>query len=94
MSLTQTAIQDRMGLLQVSAINAAMSALMKTLTSFTKEKVIVNRERQAGIRVPRTCPPNSRRAPRRCLFPLAFGVRVPDDRSTPHARPLAKTAVY
>ena len=36
MSLTQIAIQDRMGLLQVSAINAAMSALMKTLTSFTK----------------------------------------------------------
>ena len=43
-----TLTQDRMGLLQVSAINAAMAALMKTLTAFTKEKVIVNRERASG----------------------------------------------
>ena len=42
MGLTQTSIQDRLGLLQVSAINAAMAALMKTLTAFTSEKVIVN----------------------------------------------------
>ena len=48
MGRSQTSIQDRMGLLQVSAINTAMSALMKTLTVFTKEKVIVNRERASG----------------------------------------------
>ena len=29
---------------QVSTINAAMAALMKTLTAFTKEKTIVTRE--------------------------------------------------
>lgn len=33
---TQASIQDRMGLLQVSAINAAMSALVKTLSAFPR----------------------------------------------------------
>ncbi|KAK9823842.1 hypothetical protein WJX72_005871 [[Myrmecia] bisecta] len=42
---TQTAIQDRMGLLQVCAINTAMSSLIKTLNVFPTERVIVERER-------------------------------------------------
>jgi hypothetical protein len=32
-------------LLQVAAINTAMSALVKTITVFPKERAIVNRER-------------------------------------------------
>ena len=35
----QASIQDRMGLLQVSAINAAMSALVKTLSAFPRVSV-------------------------------------------------------
>ncbi|CEF97435.1 ABC-2 type transporter [Ostreococcus tauri] len=78
MKLTQTAIQDRMGLLQVSAINAAMSALMKTLTSFTKEKVIVNRERASkayGV-LPYFTSKLVAELPVGAFFPLAFGACV------------------
>ena len=78
MSLAQTAIQDRMGLLQVSAINAAMSALMKTLTSFTKEKVIVNRERASesyGV-LPYLSSKLVAELPVGAFFPLAFGACV------------------
>lgn len=42
---TQVSIQDRMGLLQVSCINAAMTALTKTLNAFPREATIVGRER-------------------------------------------------
>ena len=78
MRLTQTAIQDRMGLLQVSAINAAMSALMKTLTTFTKEKVIVNRERASnayGV-LPYFSSKLVAELPVSAFFPLAFGACV------------------
>ena len=78
MSLKQTAIQDRMGLLQVSAINAAMSALMKTLTAFTKEKVIVNRERASaayGV-LPYFTSKLVAELPIGAFFPLAFGACV------------------
>lgn len=78
MRLTQTAIQDRMGLLQVSAINAAMSALMKTLTTFTKEKVIVNRERASkayGV-LPYFTSKLVAELPVGAFFPLAFGACV------------------
>jgi len=78
MSLKQTAIQDRMGLLQVSAINAAMSALMKTLTAFTKEKVIVNRERASeayGV-LPYFTSKLVAELPISAFFPLAFGACV------------------
>jgi ABC-type multidrug transport system permease subunit len=44
----QNTIQDRLGLLQVCCINAAMSALVKTLQVFCKEREIVNRERTRG----------------------------------------------
>ena len=78
MKLTQTAIQDRLGLLQVSAINAAMSALMKTLTSFTKEKVIINRERASrsyGV-LPYFTGKLIAELPVGAFFPLAFGACV------------------
>lgn len=45
MGFLQTAIQDRMGLLQVVAINTAMSALTKTVNVFPKERQVVDRER-------------------------------------------------
>ncbi|XP_057961820.1 ABC transporter G family member 7 [Malania oleifera] len=45
MGRSQTSIQDRMGLLQVVAINTAMAALTKTVGVFPKECAIVDRER-------------------------------------------------
>ncbi|XP_041014741.1 ABC transporter G family member 7 isoform X1 [Juglans microcarpa x Juglans regia] len=48
MSRSQTSIQDRMGLLQVTAINTAMAALTKTVGVFPKERAIVERERAKG----------------------------------------------
>lgn len=42
---SQASIQDRMGLLQVSAVGTAMSSLVKTLNVFPKERTIVSRER-------------------------------------------------
>ncbi|KAJ4794289.1 ABC-2 type transporter family protein [Rhynchospora pubera] len=48
MGRSQTSIQDRMGLLQVAAINTAMAALTKTVGVFPKERAIVERERAKG----------------------------------------------
>jgi ABC-type multidrug transport system permease subunit len=48
MGYTQSTIQDRLGLLQVCCINAAMSALVKTLQVFGAEREIVSRERAGG----------------------------------------------
>ncbi|KAF6138891.1 hypothetical protein GIB67_025620 [Kingdonia uniflora] len=48
MGRSQTSIQDRMGLLQVAAINTAMAALTKTVGVFPKERTIVDRERAKG----------------------------------------------
>ncbi|GLT35031.1 hypothetical protein SLA2020_095160 [Shorea laevis] len=48
MGRSQTSIQDRMGLLQVAAINTAMAALTKTVNVFPKERAIVDRERSKG----------------------------------------------
>nr|ATB19624.1 putative ABCG7 [Thuja plicata] len=48
MGLSQTSIQDRMGLLQVAAINTAMAALTKTVGVFPKERAILDRERAKG----------------------------------------------
>ena len=75
MGRTQTSIQDRLGLLQVSAINAAMAALMKTLTAFTSEKVIVDRERASGAygTLPYLAAKLVAELPVGAFFPLAFG---------------------
>ncbi|KAK8938476.1 ABC transporter G family member 7 [Platanthera zijinensis] len=48
MGKSQTSIQDRMGLLQVAAINTAMAALTKTVGVFPKERTIVDREHEKG----------------------------------------------
>ncbi|KAF3796883.1 ABC transporter G family member 7 [Nymphaea thermarum] len=48
MGRSQTSIQDRMGLLQVAAINTAMAALTKTVGVFPKERAIVDRENKKG----------------------------------------------
>ncbi|KAL6189999.1 hypothetical protein ACLB2K_036400 [Fragaria x ananassa] len=48
MGRSQTSIQDRLGLLQVAAINTAMAALTKTVGVFPKERAIVNREHAKG----------------------------------------------
>ncbi|CAI5531252.1 unnamed protein product [Closterium sp. Naga37s-1] len=48
MGFGQTTIQDRMGLLQVAAINTAMASITKTLNVFPKERQIVDRERAKG----------------------------------------------
>eukprot|EP00262_Sarcandra_glabra_P022496 TRINITY_DN998_c0_g1_i3.p1 TRINITY_DN998_c0_g1~~TRINITY_DN998_c0_g1_i3.p1 ORF type:complete len:675 (+),score=101.17 TRINITY_DN998_c0_g1_i3:235-2259(+) len=48
MGRSQTSIQDRLGLLQVAAINTAMAALTKTAGVFPKERAIVDRERAKG----------------------------------------------
>jgi ABC-type multidrug transport system ATPase subunit len=41
-------VPDRLGLLQVAAVNTAMTSLIKATTSFVQEKLIVNRERRVG----------------------------------------------
>ena len=43
--LVASAVQDRVGLLQLTAVNAAMSSLVKTLNVFPSEQTIVTRER-------------------------------------------------
>ncbi|GMP59124.1 hypothetical protein CsSME_00022532 [Camellia sinensis var. sinensis] len=48
MGKSQSSIQDRMGLLQVAAINTAMASLTKTGGVFPKERAIVDRERAKG----------------------------------------------
>jgi ABC-type multidrug transport system permease subunit len=78
LGLGQTAIQDRCGLLQVSAINAAMAALMKTISSFTSEKTIVDRERASGAYDigPYLIGKIVAELPAGAFFPLCFGAVV------------------
>lgn len=42
-------VPDRLGLLQVAAVNTAMLALIKATTSFVSEKLIIQRERRTGM---------------------------------------------
>uniref|UniRef100_A0A383W6T5 ABC transporter domain-containing protein n=1 Tax=Tetradesmus obliquus TaxID=3088 RepID=A0A383W6T5_TETOB len=78
MQKKQSNIQDRMGLLQVAAINTAMSALVKTITVFPKERAIVNRERtrKAYNVLPYLSAKLLAELPVSCVFPLVFGVVV------------------
>jgi len=78
LKMDPASMQNRFGLLQVSTINAAMAALMKTLTAFTKEKTIVTRERannSYGI-LPFFVAKIFAELPVSALFPLAFGCVV------------------
>jgi len=73
--LTQAAVQSRMGLMQVAAINCAMSSLVKTLTLFPKERLIVQREQAKGSyhTTPYFLAKLAAELPVGSLFPLMFG---------------------
>lgn len=75
MGRSQTSIQDRMGLLQVAAINTAMAALTKTVGVFPKERAIVDRERAKGSYVlgPYLLSKLLAEIPVGAAFPLLFG---------------------
>lgn len=75
MGRSQTSIQDRMGLLQVAAINTAMAALTKTVGVFPKERSIVNRERAKGSYAlgPYLLSKLLAETPITAAFPLMFG---------------------
>ena len=49
LSLKSSTIADRLGLLQVAAINCAMSSLIKATTSFVTEKYIIKHERNKKL---------------------------------------------
>eukprot|EP00271_Cylindrocystis_brebissonii_P012948 TRINITY_DN32467_c0_g1_i1.p1 TRINITY_DN32467_c0_g1~~TRINITY_DN32467_c0_g1_i1.p1 ORF type:complete len:685 (+),score=112.06 TRINITY_DN32467_c0_g1_i1:158-2212(+) len=78
MGLAQTAIQDRMGLLQVAAVSTAMSSLTKTLNVFPRERLIVNQERSKGSYeiAPYFFSKLTAELPISSLFPLLFGAVV------------------
>mmetsp|Transcript_19242 Transcript_19242/g.58081 ORF Transcript_19242/g.58081 Transcript_19242/m.58081 type:complete len:689 (-) Transcript_19242:421-2487(-) len=78
MRRSQTTIQDRMGLLQVASINAAMSSLIKTLNVFPRERTIVTRERskKAYHVLPYFLAKLAAELPVGAMFPLLFGVVV------------------
>ncbi|XP_008811977.2 ABC transporter G family member 7 [Phoenix dactylifera] len=78
MGRTQTSIQDRMGLLQVAAINTAMAALTKTVGVFPKERAIVDRERAKGSYAlgPYLLSKLLAEIPIGAAFPLMFGTVV------------------
>ena len=48
MGKQQNRIQDRFGLLQVCSVNAAMASITKTLTAFSKERQVIQRERASS----------------------------------------------
>uniref|UniRef100_A0A803PBI8 ABC transporter domain-containing protein n=1 Tax=Cannabis sativa TaxID=3483 RepID=A0A803PBI8_CANSA len=75
MGRSQTSIQDRMGLLQVAAINTAMAALTKTVGVFPKERAIVDRERAKGCYAlgPYLVSKLLAEIPVGAAFPLMFG---------------------
>nr|ATB19618.1 putative ABCG7 [Juniperus microsperma] len=78
MGLSQTSIQDRMGLLQVAAINTAMAALTKTVGVFPKERAISDRERAKGSYAvgPYLFSKLLAEIPVGAAFPLLFGTIV------------------
>ena len=45
---TASTVGDRLGLLQVAAVNTAMTSLIKATTSFVTEKIIIQKERKSG----------------------------------------------
>ncbi|GAX74296.1 hypothetical protein CEUSTIGMA_g1745.t1 [Chlamydomonas eustigma] len=72
----QSSIQDRLGLLQVAAINTAMSSLVKTLSAFPRERVIVARERakDSYSTAPYLTAKLAAELPIGAIFPLLFGL--------------------
>jgi ABC-type multidrug transport system ATPase subunit len=78
MGLGQTSIQDRLGLLQVCTINAAMASLTKATTSFSTEKEIIDRERSSGSYsiFPYFVSKLFAESPVAAVFPLIFSAAV------------------
>lgn len=78
MALGQSRIQDRMGLLQVCAINTAMASLTKTCQIFPTEKALVQQERASGAYTagPYLASKLLAELPIAACFPLAFGALV------------------
>jgi len=78
LKLTQSAAMDRMGLLQVSAINSAMLSLVKTLYVFPNERTIVNSERAKGSYgvLPYLTSKLAAELPVAAVFPALFGTIV------------------
>jgi ABC-type multidrug transport system ATPase subunit len=69
-------VGDRLGLLQVAAINTAMTAVMKATTSFVTEKLIVQRERRTETYAvfPYFLSKLMAEVPLSAFFPCLFGV--------------------
>lgn len=75
LGFTQAAVQSRLGLLQVAAINTAMTSVTKTLSAFSKERQIVQRERAKGQYdvLPYFASKLVAELPVSAAFPLLFG---------------------
>ena len=75
---SQAAIQSRLGLLQVAAVSTTMTSLMKTLTTFSKERRIVARERSGGAYAlaPYFLSKLAAELPVSAVFPALFGALV------------------
>ncbi|KAL4432817.1 hypothetical protein ABPG77_008143 [Micractinium sp. CCAP 211/92] len=78
MRRSQSSIQDRMGLLQISAVGTAMTSLIKTLNVFPREKTLVGRERsRSGYGVlPYLLSKLAAELPVGALFPALFACLV------------------
>ncbi|KAL4458091.1 hypothetical protein ABPG75_012956 [Micractinium tetrahymenae] len=78
MKRSQSSIQDRMGLLQISAVGSAMTSLIKTLNVFPREKTLVGRERaRSGYGVlPYLLSKLAAELPVGALFPALFACLV------------------
>lgn len=78
MKLTPATVQDRLGLLQVIAVNAAMASVTKMLNVFPPERTIVTRERAKnsyGV-FPYFLAKLLAEVPIGALFPAVFGLVV------------------
>jgi ABC-type multidrug transport system ATPase subunit len=71
----QAAIQNRLGLLQVSAVGTAMSSLIKCLNVFPRERIIVTRERARAAYpvLPYLLAKLAAELPVGALYPALFG---------------------
>jgi ABC-type multidrug transport system ATPase subunit len=69
-------IADRLGLLQVAAVNCAMTSLIKATTSFATEKLIIQRERKKGLYgiLPYFLAKMTAEIPLSSFFPCLFGL--------------------
>ena len=74
----QNSIQDRLGLLQISAVGTAMTSLIKTLNVFPKERTIVTRERARAAYpvLPYLLAKLAAELPIGAIFPALFGAVV------------------